>query len=218
LAELDHVLGYLEPWVHDYGSAAIFVILTLESFGFPLPGESLLIAAAILAGRGAISLPVLLLSAWCGAVIGDNIGYLIGRALGHGLLSRYGEKIGLKPDRLRKVEAIFGRYGAVTVGFARFFNVLRQLNGVVAGTLEMQWWKFLLFNALGGALWVMLWTMAGYYFGTHGSEIATLLRRFGFIGGITVSIVVTILLICMFMLQKIANSRVERRENINTDV
>ena len=143
MTEFSHLLGSLEPWIHEYGSVAIFLILTLESFGVPLPGESLLIVAAILAGRGEISFPVLLLSAWGGAVTGDNIGYLIGRILGHKLLRRYGGKIGLKPDRLRQVEAVFARYGPITVGFARFFNILRQLNGVVAGALEMHWLRFL---------------------------------------------------------------------------
>jgi membrane protein DedA with SNARE-associated domain len=202
LAEFSYVLGYLEPWIHDYGSAAVFLILTLESFGFPLPGESLLIATAILAGRGVISFPVLLLSAWCGAVVGDNIGYLIGRMLGHRLLWRYGAKLWLKRDRLRKVEEIFARYGPVTVGFARFFNVLRQLNGVVAGTLEMDWWRFVLFNALGGALWVTVWTLAGYYFGAHGSEIAVLLHKFWFAGAVTVLIVVIIVSIRIALLRK----------------
>ena len=151
MTEFSHFLGGLEPSIHEFGSVAIFIILMLESFGLPLPGESLLIMAAILAGRGEISFSALLLSAWGGAVAGDNIGYLIGRILGHKLLQRYGRKMGLKPDRLRQAEAIFARYGPIAVGFARFFNILRQLNGVVAGALEMHWLRFLVFNALGGA-------------------------------------------------------------------
>jgi membrane protein DedA with SNARE-associated domain len=105
-----------------------------------------------LAGRGEISFPALLISAWIGAVTGDNIGYLIGRKLGHKALLRFGGMVGLTADRLRKMEAIFVRYGALTVAFARFFNILRQLNGVVAGSLEMDWRRFLVFNSLGGAL------------------------------------------------------------------
>ena len=72
MTEFGHVLGILEPWIHQYGVAAVFVILTLESFGIPLPGESLLIVAGILAARGAISFPFLLVSAWAGAVIGED--------------------------------------------------------------------------------------------------------------------------------------------------
>jgi len=75
IAEIEHLLGNLEPFVHEYGAAAVMVILTFESLGLPLPGESLLILASVLAGRGELSLPLLMLAAWAGAVMGDNIGY-----------------------------------------------------------------------------------------------------------------------------------------------
>ncbi|MGH6823013.1 MAG: DedA family protein [Methylocella sp.] len=171
MAEVERLLGNLEPFVHAYGAAAVMAILTFESFGAPLPGESLLIVASVLAGRGELSLPPLMLGAWAGAVLGDNIGYLIGRRLGRAIVLRYGAKIGINADRLDRVEAFFKRYGPVTVAFARFVNVLRQLNGVVAGMLKMEWKRFLVFNALGGALWVLLWTLAGYYLGQHVSDI-----------------------------------------------
>ena len=201
MTQFSHILGSLEPWIHEYGSVAIFLILTFESFGVPLPGESLLIVAAILAGRGEISFPVLLLAAWGGAVAGDNIGYLIGRTLGHKLLWRYGEKIGLKRERLRQVEAVFARYGPITVGFARFVNVLRQLNGIVAGALEMHWLRFLIFNALGGALWVVAWTTAGFYSSRHGREIAVYVHRLGIIGTIMVLIAAIAITIFIFILR-----------------
>ncbi|MGH6834471.1 MAG: DedA family protein [Methylocella sp.] len=171
MVEIEHLLGNLEPFVHEYGAAAVMVILTFESFGAPVPGESLLILASVLAGRGELSLPPLMLGAWAGAVLGDNIGYLIGRRLGRAIVLRYGAKIGVNADRLNRVEAFFKRYGPVTVAFARFVNVLRQLNGVVAGMLKMEWKRFLFFNALGGGLWVSLWTLAGFYLGKHVSDI-----------------------------------------------
>ena len=115
MAEFDHIFVTLEPWIREYGVAAVFLILTFESFGVPLPGESLLIVAAILAGHGDISFPSLFISAWAGAVIGDNIGYLIGRKFGHKLVWQLGGKIGLSAERLRKVETVFARYGPVTV-------------------------------------------------------------------------------------------------------
>jgi membrane protein DedA with SNARE-associated domain len=209
MTEFSQVLGTLEPWVHEYGAVAIFLILTLESFGAPLPGESLLIVAAILAGRGELSFPALLFSAWAGAVTGDNIGYLIGRKLGHNLLLRFGGMVGLKSDHLRKVEAIFARYGPLTVGFARFFSVLRQLNGVVAGSLEMDWRLFLVFNALGGALWVIVWTMAGFYLGKHESDIAAVVHKLGLFGATFVLITLTAVLICVIVYRIIGKSRSE---------
>jgi membrane protein DedA with SNARE-associated domain len=154
----------------------------------------LLIVAAILAGRGDISFSSLFFAAWAGAVIGDNIGYLIGRMLGRNLLRRYGGKIGLTAERLHKVEAVFAHYGPLTVGFARFLNVLRQLNGVVAGTLEMDWRRFLVFNALGGALWVLVWTIIGFYLGVHGANIEAVVHRLRFLGTISVLIALIVIL------------------------
>ncbi|TPV99444.1 MAG: putative membrane protein [Beijerinckiaceae bacterium] len=168
---IEHLFGNLEPFIHAYGAVAVTVILAFESLGAPVPGESLLIFASVLAGRGELSLPLLMLGAWAGAVLGDNIGYLIGRRLGRTLVLRYGGKIGINAERLNWVEALFARYGPITVAFARFLNVLRQLNGVVAGMLKMEWKRFLLFNALGGALWVSVWTLAGFYLGEHVSDV-----------------------------------------------
>jgi membrane protein DedA with SNARE-associated domain len=195
MPEFSQIFSAIEPWIADYGVAVVFVILTLESFGMPLPGESLLIVASIMAGRGSLSFSALLVAAWAGAVAGDNIGYWIGRSLGQRLASGYGRKIGLTKARLSRVEAVFAKYGPVTVAFARFFNVLRQLNGVVAGTLEMPWWQFLIFNALGAALWVGAWSGAAYYFGLHSSDLMTLAYRFGILGGVAAIAALAIFLI-----------------------
>ncbi len=154
MTEIEHLLGSLVPLIRHYGLVAVPVIITLESLGAPVPGESLLIFASVAAEHGDMSFPLLLLFAWIGGVIGDNIGYLIGRRFGRVVLLRYGDKIGFTAQRLDRVEAVFARYGPLTVAFARFFNVLRQLNGVVAGTLKMDWRRFLLFNALGGSGWL----------------------------------------------------------------
>ena len=183
MEDLGQLVAGLEHFVRHYGVAAVMVILAFEALGAPLPGETLLIFASILAGRGEMSLPALLIFAWAGAVMGDNVGYLIGRSLGRAAVARYGAKIGLTATRYNAVEGVFARYGAATVVFARFVNVLRQLNGVVAGTLGMNWWRFLLFNALGGALWVATWVLGAYYLGEHASSIAGLARHVGVVGG-----------------------------------
>ena len=165
--DIGQFISDAEPLIRQYGVLVVAVVLTFESFGAPLPGESLLIVASVLAGRGDISFPALLFFAWLGAVVGDNIGYLIGRILGRAAVLRYGKRIGLNPDRLKKIEEIFARFGPATVAFARFVNILRQLNGVVAGILNMDWRQFLIFNALGGALWVLVWGFAGFYLGEY---------------------------------------------------
>jgi membrane protein DedA with SNARE-associated domain len=190
MTEIEHLIGSIKPLVRQYGLVAVPVIITLESLGAPLPGESLLIVASVMAEHGNISFPLLLLFAWIGGVLGDNIGYLIGRRLGRVVLLRYGDKFGFTAQRLDRVEAVFARYGPLTVGFARFFNILRQLNDVVAGTLKMDWWRFLLFNALGCALWVLTWGLAGFYLGEHVADIARLAHGLGLVGAIIVAILV----------------------------
>ena len=184
MTEIEHLLGLVEPLVRQYGLIAVPVIITLKSLGAPLPGESLLIFGSVMAQHGNMSFPLLLLFAWIGGVIGDNIGYLIGRRLGRVVVLRYGDKVGVTPKRLSQVEAVFARYGPLTVAFARFFNVLRQLNGVVAGTLEMDWRRFLLFNALGCALWVLTWGLIGYYLSEHVSNITKFAHGLGLFGAI----------------------------------
>jgi membrane protein DedA with SNARE-associated domain len=192
--EMAQLVGSLEHFVRDYGVVAVVVILTFEALGAPVPGETLLIFTAVLAGRGEISLPDLLVFAWAGSVLGDNIGYGIGRKLGRAAVTRYGARVGLTESRFDAVERMFARYGAATVTFARFVNVLRQLNGIVAGTLGMEWQRFLVFNALGAALWVGVWVLGTYFFSEHIGVVAEVARRFGMIAGITAVIAVLVFL------------------------
>jgi membrane protein DedA with SNARE-associated domain len=193
--ELGQLIGSLEHFIRAYGVAAVMTIVALEALGLPLPGETLLIFAAVLAGRGDMSLPALLIFAWVGSMLGDNIGYWIGRKLGRAAVSRYGAWIGLTAARFDAVEAMFARYGAVTVAFARFVNVLRQLNGVVAGTLGMAWRRFLVFNALGAALWVALWVLGTFYLGEHMSTIVLLAHRGGIVAGVLAAVALLVALV-----------------------
>jgi membrane protein DedA with SNARE-associated domain len=167
LEHVGHIAANLEPFVQHYGAFAVSLVLAFESLGMPVPGETLLIFAAVLAHRGEMSLPALLIFAWAGSVLGDNIGYLIGKTICRATITRYGGKIGLTNARISAVEETFSRYGSATVLLARFFPVLRQLNGIVAGALGMPWWRFLLFNAIGAALWVGAWVFIAVYFSAH---------------------------------------------------
>jgi membrane protein DedA with SNARE-associated domain len=193
--ELGQLVGRLEHLIQAYGVAAVMTMVALEALGAPLPGETLLIFAAVMAGRGDMSLPALLFFAWVGSVLGDNVGYWIGRKLGRAAVSRYGARIGLTAARLEAVEAIFARYGAATVAFARFVNVLRQLNGIVAGTLGMAWPRFLMFNALGAALWVALWVLGAFYLAEHMSSIMLLARRGWIVAGVVIAVLIAFALL-----------------------
>ena len=194
MEDVGQLIAGLEHFVHDYGVFAVFLILTFEALGAPLPGETLLIFASVLAGRGEMSLSALLMFAWIGSVLGDNIGYAVGRTVGRAAISRYGAKVGLNDTRFSAVEKVFLRYGPMTVVFARFFNILRQLNGIVAGAMGMDWRRFLLCNAVGGALWVTVWVFAASYFTEHMSVLTGLAHHTKVVVGVFVAIALIVVL------------------------
>lgn len=158
------VLGDIEHVIVLYGAFAVFLVIYGESFGLPLPGESGLIAASFLAVRDDLDIQHVFVAAFLGAVAGDSTGFLIGHFGGRQLLLSYGGKIGLTPERLDRVEAQARQKGFLMVLTARFIVVLRQLNGLVAGSVGMKWLHFAAANILGAALWAGLWTLGPYYF------------------------------------------------------
>lgn len=161
------LFGGVEHLIHEYGYLAVSGGLVLENFGLPLPGETLLISGAIAAAQGSLDIALLLLLGWAAAVAGQMIGWAIGFWGGHRLALRYGGRIGITTNTLARVERFYDRYGGWVVIFGRFVVPLRQLNGIVAGTLEMHWARFLLLNAIGAALWVGWWGALSYWLG-HG--------------------------------------------------
>jgi membrane protein DedA with SNARE-associated domain len=161
---LHHVVTDVEHFIMLYGAAALFVVIYFESFGVPLPGESALVAASLLATKGDLNLQHVFLAAWLGGVLGDSTGYLLGHFGGRRLLERFGPLVKLTPERLAHIESLAQRRGFFMVLTARFVAVLRQLNGVIAGSVGMPWRHFVVANALGAALWAGLWTFGPYYF------------------------------------------------------
>lgn len=177
---LEHALAWIEPYLREYGVWAVFGVVFFEAFGAPLPGESLVIASALLAAKGDMDIGPLLGAVWLAAVMGDNVGYAIGRLGGRRLVLRYGARLGMTEPRLARVEAFFRRFGGEIVLVARFIVVLRQLNGITAGTVAMPWPKFLLYNALGAALWAAVWGYGTYTLGHHMTAVLPWVHRFGY--------------------------------------
>ena len=150
----------------NYGYLAVVVLIALESMGVPLPGETMLITAAVYAGSThRLNIGLVIMAAVAGAVLGDNLGYFIGREGGFRLLRRYGHRVGISEARLRLGEYLFRRYGGRVVFFGRFIAVLRALAALLAGVNRMPWPRFLTFNAAGGFCWAMLYGIGGYAFG-----------------------------------------------------
>lgn len=175
---LPGLLAHLAPVLDQFGYLAVGGFVLLEDFGVPVPGETILIAAAVYAGAGRLNILAVVIIAFAAAVVGDNIGYAIGFFGGRQLVLRYGRYVFITSERLDKAEQFFRRYGGVVVAGARFIEGLRQANGIVAGITRMAWPRFLVFNALGAALWVGVWTSIGYLAGSHITAIYNAITRY----------------------------------------
>jgi membrane protein DedA with SNARE-associated domain len=157
--------GHIAQLIASYGFLAIGVIIALESMGLPLPGESVLVLAALYAAHHGHSITAVVAAAALGAMLGDNVGYWIGREFGYRLLRRYGSRIGLSPNKIKLGQYLFLRYGSAVVFFGRFVAVLRVLAAVLAGVNRMDWRRFLLANAAGAILWASAVGFSTYFFG-----------------------------------------------------
>jgi len=171
-------LADLAPILDSYGYWAVGALVFLEDFGVPVPGETLLIAAALYAGAGRLNIVAVCAIAMVAAVAGDNVGYLIGRTGGRGFVHRWGRYVLLTPARFARAEEFFARNGGKVVTVARFIEGLRQVNGIIAGTTGMPWRRFLVFNTLGAALWVGFWATLGDLAGTHITALYTRIARY----------------------------------------
>lgn len=145
----------------------------LESMGLPLPAETLIISASIYcAATHKLDIQWVALAAVTGAVIGDNIGYLIGRKVGLPLLQKYGSRIKLTPDRLLLGRFLFRHHGSGIVFFGRFIALLRVFVALLAGANHMPWPRFMLFNALGGLCWAGGYATGAYYLGRKVTQVS----------------------------------------------
>jgi membrane protein DedA with SNARE-associated domain len=129
------------------------------------------------------------------AVVGDNIGYAIGRFGGRALVIRYGRYVLLTEQRLNRAEKFFDRHGPAIVTVARFIDGLRQLNGLLAGITGMPWRRFLMFNALGAGLWVGVWVIVGYAAGSHISVIYATISRYELLLLVALGVLVAALIV-----------------------
>ena len=156
MGELLHLIG-------RYGYLVVFFGVMFESVGVPLPGETILIAAGVLVHRGVLDFGGALFSGILGAVIGDQIGYWVGRFGGRPFVLRWGRYALITPERLGHAENFFARHGGRAVFLARFVTGLRVFGALVAGTSRMPWGKFVLYNVLGGTMWATVAVSLGYF-------------------------------------------------------
>jgi membrane protein DedA with SNARE-associated domain len=168
MMEFSSLFDTLIGLIPTHGPWIIFAIVALESAGLPLPGETILVAAALLAATtGQIDIVVVVLSAATGAIVGDGIGYMVGRRLGLPFLRRYGRHVRLDEDRLLIGRYLFFQYGNTVVFFGRFVAVLRMFAALLAGANSMPAGRFFLFNIAGGICWACLFGFGAYAAGVE---------------------------------------------------
>jgi len=166
-------------FVHHYGFAALFLIVMLESSGVPVPGETALVTAGVFAQRGSLNIASVIAVAAVAAIVGDNIGYWIGRTGGRSVIERWSFASGSLPW----AERFFRRHGPKTIFLARFLAVLRVTAAWMAGISRMHWWTFFLWNAAGGICWAALVGLVAYYVGQAAADA---ISHYGLIGGAVV--------------------------------
>jgi membrane protein DedA with SNARE-associated domain len=151
-----------------YGYLAVFFFIALESTGIPLPGETMLITAALYAGSThRLQIVLVIAFAAAGAIVGDNLGFAVGHWGGYRLVRRYGRYIRLDESRLKLGQYLFRKHGGKVVFFGRFVSILRAYAAFLAGTNRMPWRRFLVFNAAGGIVWSTLYGTGAYLLGTQ---------------------------------------------------
>jgi membrane protein DedA with SNARE-associated domain len=159
--------------IQVYGPWIISVVVALESAGVPLPGETILVAAALLSATTAqITIVIVVLAAATGAIVGDGLGYMVGRRLGLPFLRRYGRYIRIDEDRLLIGRYLFFRYGNAVVFFGRFIAVLRMFAALLAGANSMPARRFFFFNITGGVCWACLFGFGAYAVGSEVYKIS----------------------------------------------
>ncbi len=164
-------LQTLQDALHTVGYPAVTLFVMIESSGIPFPGETMLLLASFYAAVDhQLQIGIIIACAALGAIIGDNIGFYVGRTGGRAFVERFGRYVFLKPQHLDRAEKFFAKYGDKTVFFGRFIAVLRAWAAFLAGVNQMRWRTFLIYNAAGGILWATIFGLLGYFIGRFFSD------------------------------------------------
>ena len=197
-------LATLQNALDNFGYAAVALFIMIESSGIPFPGETMLLLASFYAAVShQLQIPLVIACAAFGAIIGDNIGYAIGRSGGRAFVVRYGKYVFIKPEHLALAEAYFAKHGNKTVFFGRFIALLRAWAAFLAGVNHMPWRTFLFYNAVGGILWATIYGTLGYiagrFFHDNFAQVERLATTLGWIG---TGLIVLAVLVALFILHK----------------
>jgi len=197
----------VEHFIEHHASWALvllFLIVAAESAGIPLPGETALVACGVLASQDRLNIVAVIAIAATAAIVGDNIGYWIGRKGGRKVLERWGPVSKHARRVLPRAERMFAKHGGKTVFFGRFIAFLRITAAWLAGISHMPWWRFFLFNAAGGILWATLVGLVAYYLG---DAAASAIQTYGlYAAGAIVVIVIVVVLVMRWSERRLLSS------------
>jgi membrane protein DedA with SNARE-associated domain/membrane-associated phospholipid phosphatase len=189
------MLDVVNQWVAQYGYALVAAFLLIEAAGLPIPGETALVTAAALAGRGTLSIVGVVIAGILGTIAGGHAGYWIGMRGGAALVQRHGRWIGLTEARLAKTHEFFAQHGAKTVALGRFVAFLRSFVGIFAGLSQMPPRVFMLYNALGGVIWVATFSVLGYAFGRNLPKLIRYIGRVSLLVALLIALVAVVVLL-----------------------
>lgn len=191
---IEHLIDFVDRIGH-WGYLVVFVIILLECqpvLGLLMPGESIVLAGGFLASQGSFDLDLLVLTISCAAILGDSIGYELGRWLGNEWLLRHGSWAGISKSRLESIGDFFSRHGGKSAFIAHFMHFLRALVPFVAGSSGMRYGTFLVFNALGCVAWASIFASLGYLLGASWRIAEKWIGRGSAVIGILLALVVVL--------------------------
>lgn len=178
-----------------YGYFLLFFGLFTESIALPFPGELAMAISGHMSSLGTFSLPLAILCSFLGATIGTSVTYFIGLRLGMPFFEKYGKYVMLKPDRLDKFAAWYGKYGKKLLLISYFIPGLRHFTGYVSGILKVRWTSFFLYNHIGALLWVVTYSLIGRLFGKHLEHILHRIAKYSWRAAVIGAIVLIVILV-----------------------
>lgn len=205
MTEASSLIAAMKPYFQHYGYWAIVIAVLPAGFGIPTPGETTFIAAMLLASGGEMSPVYVLGVAFLSTLIGNTLGYWLGYYGGRPFVIKYGQYAFVTEERLGRVETFFRKHGGKVLLVARFLDVLRQLNGIVAGIVHMSFIRFQIFSALGAFLWVGSWGTLVYLVGHNVKGFHSILFKFEVAFVVALIAVATFFLFRMFHKQSRKN-------------
>lgn len=212
-------LATLQNALDNFGYVAVALFVMIECAGIPFPGETMLLLASFYAAIShQLQIPLVIICAAMGAIIGDNIGYFVGRTGGRALVERYGKYVFIKPEHLVRAETYFAKHGNKTVFFGRFIAILRAWAAFLAGVNHMHWRTFLIYNAAGGILWATIYGTLGYiagrFFHDNFAQVERLAATLGWLGtGLIVIAIVIVVIVLRVRKHKGAQSDIRAEAN-----